>query len=58
MHQLQKVNMPPRDREVLRKLMQEYGLKHLQSESKFYRLYKVTRADFLAQIEKKQSAGE
>ena len=39
-----KKNLIPAEREVLRKLIEVYGFRHLYPESKFYKTYKITRA--------------
>jgi len=50
--------MPPKEKETVRKLIFDYGLKYLHSEQKFYKVYKISRADFLVQLERLDSAEE
>ena len=50
--------MPPKEKEIMRKLIFDYGLKYLHSEQKFYKVYKISRADFLAQLERLDTAEE
>jgi len=39
------------ERDVLRKLTQEHGLKYLYPEKIFYKTHKMTRAEFLKRLE-------
>jgi len=54
-HELQKKNQSNSEREVIRKLMEEHGLRYLPSEKKFYKLFKLSRAEFLKQLESKET---
>jgi hypothetical protein len=49
--ELRDKNMPASTREVLRKLSEEHGITHLYNEEMFYKVHKITRADFLAKLE-------
>lgn len=43
--------MTPSQREVIRKLVEVYGITHLYTEDKFYETHKISRADFLGKVE-------
>ena len=51
-------NLPTFQREVIRKLIEDFGISHLYSEDMFYKVHKVSRADFLAKLEGFQSEEE
>ncbi len=36
----------------MRKLIEEHGLTHLYSEDMFYKVHKISRADFLQKLER------
>jgi hypothetical protein len=56
--QLKQKNLIPAERELLRKLIEVYGFKHLYPESKFYKTHKITRAEFVAKLENTKSEEE
>ena len=49
--ELRKENLPASQKEVVRKLIEDYGISHLYSEDMFYKVHKISRADFLAKLE-------
>ncbi len=49
--ELNKINLPATEREVLRKLIQDYGISYLYPEDVFYKTHKISRIDFLAKLE-------
>jgi hypothetical protein len=50
--------MPASQRELLRKLIEDYGFRYLKSEESFYKTHKISRSDFLTKLERSQSAEE
>lgn len=43
--------MPASEREVWRKLIEEYGLKYPYNDELFYKTHKITRKDFISQMD-------
>ena len=56
--QLKDKNMPASTREVIRKLIEDYGITHLYSEDMFYKTHKISRSDFLAKLQAASSEQE
>ena len=44
---LKEENVPPSEREVIRKLVEDYGFTYLYSEDMMYKVHKITRADLV-----------
>jgi len=53
--ELNKVNLPAAEREVLRKLIQDHGLSYLYPEDMFYKTHKISRKDFVAKLDSASS---
>ena len=43
--------MPVSEREIWRKLIEEYGIKYPYNEDMFYKTHKISRKDFIAKLE-------
>jgi len=50
--------LPASQREVIRKLIEDFGISHIYPEDMFYKVHKISRADFLAKLEGAQSGEE
>jgi hypothetical protein len=56
--ELKHKNMSASEKQVVRKLIDEHGLKYLYPEQIFYKTHKITRGDFLKKLESKQTPEE
>lgn len=43
--------MPSTQREIIRRLMEDFGMTHVYPEDLFYKTHKISRADFLAKLQ-------
>ena len=53
-----KLNVTNAEKEIIRSLKENYGLKYLHEEEVFYKLFKISRQDFLNKLEKDPKKAE
>ncbi|CDW72833.1 UNKNOWN [Stylonychia lemnae] len=56
--ELSRKNITPQEREVIRKLIKDHGIKYLYSEKQFYKIHKMSRAEFLKKLDACQTQEE
>lgn len=52
------VNIPPSEKEVIRKLIEDFGITHLYPEDMMYKVHKITRADLAKKLTDAKSSEE